>query len=122
MTAPVPQKNPKKVAAGRAGAAARKKKQEHLLQELQEAKQSMLLVKESEQDKEQLTKEPDPLPPSKQPDGINQVSWIPLVLGTACPLGAFLHTHRSNRRPPIQETVIQQEPSKLKKNDPFYMA
>ena len=41
VTAPPSQKDPKKVAAGRAGAAARKAKQAHLLEELRKAKESM---------------------------------------------------------------------------------
>ena len=129
QTNPVPkqettpaQKNPKKVAAGRAGAAARKAKRERLLQELQEAKQSQLLFKEPEQDVEQLTKEPDPLPPSKQTDDNNQVNWIPLVVGSSCLLGAYLYTHRSILRPPQPEqTVNLQKETQLDIRDPFYM-
>ena len=112
------QKNPNKVAAGRAGAAARKLKQERLLKELQEAKQSMLSAEEPE-DVKQPAEEPDPLSRPMRPE--KQHSWTPFVLGGACLLGAYLYTISPRlMQPPPQQSIILQESNELK-TDPFYM-
>ncbi|MCU7813518.1 MAG: hypothetical protein KZQ77_20125 [Candidatus Thiodiazotropha sp. (ex Notomyrtea botanica)] len=85
-----PPKNPKKVAAGRAGAAARKAKQERLLKELQAAKESFHPGEAS-------------IPSGKEADQQHSVThahadtplehnWTPWIIGACLAGGALMYT------------------------------
>ena len=97
-------KNPKKVEAGRKGAAARKAKQEALKEELRKAKETLAEREEEEE-------EPVPSPPSQPPQ--TQVPWVVLpLLGAAAAIGIYLY----NRKP----TIPRPQPAQLNTSpDPF---
>ena len=78
------QKNPQKVAAGRAGAAARKAKHEKILAELREAKAPLQRQDDRETvgPSQQSCQEGEPaheIPPS-QPDTTCRTDWVPALL------------------------------------------
>ena len=83
---PTRQKDPKKQAAGRAGAAARKAKQDRLLQELREAKEKVRQAPAAD-----APTEPEPEPPrrteTREPSAQN---WAPVAVGAAAVAGVVL--------------------------------
>lgn len=93
------EKDPKKVAAGRAGAAARKAKQEQILAELRRAKESLhsLAVLEPAAPPELVRSEEASIPPAaraaviakQQAESSGQPNWTPWIIG-ACLVGGAL--------------------------------
>ena len=149
--APVPvmakSKDPKKVAAGRAGAAARKAKQERLLEELRAAKQSLQPEAVAEaatpvadvvvaKQREQPVVKQHPMPSPADPGGPVKADWTPWIL-----VGAGLAALCVWRSPQVKLTerlqkqlypearpsgAIQPPPTPrcaqhLKDQDPFHM-
>ena len=90
-------KDPKKVAAGRAGAAARKAKQESLLEELRAAKQSLQTEAVAEAvtpvadvvPKEQPVAKQQPMPAPGDPGDPVKADWTPWILLVGAGLAAL---------------------------------
>ena len=120
VTAPVPvpkTKNPKKVEAGRAGAAARKAKQERLLEELRAAKQSLqseavaeaaMPVADIVVAKQQPVAKQQSLPAPADPADPVKADWTPWLL-----FGAGLAVLCVWRSPLAKLTERQQKPQHL---------
>jgi hypothetical protein len=126
MTTVRQQKDPKKQAAGKAGAAARKAKQERLLAELRDAKAVM------QQDTEGATASISASIATQQPKAStahhNDSSWIPWVMGAAGLTGlAWIVAStqcRNGSAPKEQQQQAKLSPpvKQLKATaDPFYM-
>ena len=155
MPAPVPvaasptakSKDPKKVAAGRAGAAARKAKQESLLEELRAAKQSLQTEAVAEAatpvadvvPKEQPVAKQQPMPAPGDPGDPVKADWTPWILlvgaGLAAlcvwrsPLVKLTERQQKQQHPEARSSGASQPPptprcaQHLKvPDDPFYMA
>ena len=140
---PTWQKDPKKVAAGRAGAAARKAKQERLLEELRAAKQSLRSESDAvhdplvakQQQKDPFTKGEDRTMTHSATDTQGQKNWNPMLYtigiaaGVAC-VYMFM-CHRQDQKSAVtachptkkeQSSQPDHRISHLKvSNDPFYM-
>ena len=112
-------KDPKKVAAGRAGAAARKAKQESLLEELRAAKQSLQTEAVAEAatpvadlvPKEQPVAKQQPMPAPGDPVVALQhvkADWTPWILLVGAGLAALCVTYMS-RSPLVKLTERQQK-------------
>ena len=95
-------KDPKKVAAGRAGAAACKAKQEKLLKELQEAKESILSRGESG-----FKSQEEPGPVANVPQ--EKHTWIPWILGAAGLVGVVIF-QRNRQQPVVHKTSSSDVP------------
>lgn len=118
-----PQKDPKKVAAGRAGAAAKKARKERLLEEFRTAKESL------------NPQEPAEKPPSPQtarePGGPER--WTPWIIGGCLAGGllACLAARQSLASPPAEKQQESPQPPPapcrpmvdvhLDSRDPFHM-
>jgi hypothetical protein len=112
VTAPSPTartKDPKKQAAGRAGAAARKAKQERLLEELRAAKEAIAPAATPVADrapKEQPVADvlsQQPMPASANPGDSVEANWTPWIL-VGAGLAALCVTYMS-RSPLVKPTV-----------------
>ena len=113
------QKDPRKVEAGQKGAAARKAKQERLLEELRAAKQSL-----------QPADAPDavPQPPKQQPKqqlAPPPTDWTPWIL-VGAGLAALAYTSRAAASAAAKQPAVPQAPAsggghQLKVSDPFLM-
>ena len=127
---PARQKDPKKVAAGRAGAAARKAKQAHLLEELRKAKESLQSPKNT---LGAPLKEDFVAPPLKEKDEKaapalqTAGSTTPWIIGAAAGLG-LAYWAASQRAPvdtpalPPTKSVTPPSAQQLKvAHNPFYM-
>ena len=112
-------KDPQKVAAGRAGAAARKAKQESLLEELRAAKQSLQTEAVAEAatpvadvvPKEQPVAKQQPMPAPGDPVVALQhvkADWTPWILLVGAGLAALCVTYMS-RSPLVKLTERQQK-------------
>ena len=109
-------KDPKKVAAGRAGAAARKAKQESLLEELRAAKQSLQTEAVAEAatpvadvvPKEQPVAKQQPMPAPVDPGDPVKADWTPWILLVGAGLAALCVTYMS-RSPLVKLTERQQK-------------
>ena len=141
-------KDPKKVAAGRAGAAARKTKQERLLEELRAAKQSLqpdavaeaampvadVVVTQSVKQQEQAVAKQQPMP---APAADVKSDWTPWILVGArlaalcvwrSPLVKLTERQQKQQHPEAISGASQPPPTPrcaqhLKvSDDPFYMA
>ena len=125
VTTPARQKDPKKVAAGLAGAASRKAKQAHLLEELRKAKDSQRNTSgapPSEDSASPPTRARGTPPPAPRADG----SITPWVIGVAACLG--LAYWAASRRAPVNPPAPPQKqatppPAQQLKvaHNPFYM-
>ena len=109
-------KDPKKVAAGRAGAAARKAKQESLLEELRAAKQSLQTEAVAEAatpvadvvPKEQPVAKQQPMPAPGDPGDPVKADWTPWILLDGAGLAALCVTYMS-RSPLVKLTERQRK-------------
>ena len=109
------QKNPNRVAAGRAGAAARKAKQERVLGELQDVKTSLKLS-DDDDDVVQVAA-PRRHYKSEPPKG-SWYSWIlPTGIGILAVVGIIYNMYGKTATPPAAPTT----PHAQLKADPFYM-
>ena len=118
------QKNPKKVAAGRAGAASRKAKQARLEEELRKATERQVGT-------DNTPPEAPPAPPASPPAGTQRsgVSTVTLVIGLAAVLGLayFAASRRAPVKPPAPppETPPPATPPPAQQlkvaHDPFHM-
>ena len=115
-------KDPKKVAAGRAGAAARKTKQEERLEQLRVAKEPFRLPAApanipSPPEADQAVSQPE------RREGLT--NWAPWVIGACLAGGAlvFLRQTTSPATGPVDSAPKQPAPDakQLKTRDPFYM-
>ena len=129
-------KDPKKVAAGRAGAAARKAKQESLLEELRAAKQSLQTEAVAEAatpvadvvPKEQPVAKQQPMPAPGDPGDPVKADWTPWILLVGAGLAA-LCVWRSPLVKLTERQQKQQHPEArssgatlARQPHPFYMA
>ena len=103
-------KDPKKVAAGRAGAAARKAKQESLLEELRAAKQSLQTeaVAEAATPVADVVPKEQPMPAPGDPGDPVKADWTPWILLVGAGLAALCVTYMS-RSPLVKLTERQQK-------------
>lgn len=134
------QKDPKKVAAGKAGAAARKAKQERLLEELRAAKQSLRPESDAVHVPSQEQKDPFPKPndtaaTQSVTDTQCQKNWTPFLYTIGIAAGVFsvymLRCHRQDQKPlavPLQACHTKRTKNPVEKthqlkvsHDPFYM-
>ena len=112
-------KNPKKVAAGRAAAAARKAKEEKLREELRAAKEAHL--------NNLPTPVPAPTPapaptPTPAPAREN-TDWTPWVVGAGLVGSAIILYNQRTKPAPAQQAKVTPAPAQQLKADadPFYM-
>ena len=118
------QKDPKKVAAGRAGAASRKAKQERLEEELRKATERQVGTDNTPPTAE--TPEAPAAPPASPPAGAprSDGSTITLVIGLAAVLGLayFAASRRAPVNPPAPPPATPPPAQQLKVvHDPFHM-
>ena len=125
-------KNPKRQAAGRAGAAARKAKQERLFEELRAAKESV----KQQQDAPVVPVVHDHIEGRKPVSETGSVAkWTPWIIGVAGLMGAyiFIYQHQPQKAPQrvVNDQAIAFKPLSSKPpsaqqlkvtDDPFYMA
>ena len=136
-TTPARQKDPKKVAAGRAGAAARKAKQARLLEELRKAKESQRNMENTsgappDQEVEDSVAPPAGTPAKEKDEEAAPVlltagSTTPWIIGAAAGLG-LAYWAASQRAPvdppalPPKKSVTPPPAQQLKvEHNPFYM-
>ena len=120
---PVKQKNPKKVAAGRAGAASRKAKQERLEEKLRKATEAQVGVTGNPQPEDSST---PPTSPTASPPlfGDSKITW---AIGLAAVIGlAYFATQppvKPPAPPPAAPAPETPKPAKQLKvtQDPFHM-
>lgn len=109
-TTPARQKDPKKVAAGRAGAAAKKAKQAHLLEELRKAKESQRNVENTSGAPPDRAVEGFVASPAKEEDEKSVPalrtagSITPWIIGAAAGLG--LTYWAASQRAPVDPPVL----------------
>ena len=126
-------RDPKKVAAGRAGAAARKTHQEErLLQQLRVAKEPFRPPPPPPPPHTHTAAPANISPPSEADQAVSQperreglTNWAPWVIGACLAGGAlvFLRQTRSPATGPVDSAPMQPAPDakQLKTRDPFYM-
>ena len=127
------EKDPKKVAAGRAAAAAKKAKREQLLEELRVTKESLRSGTSHARTDQQNTDDTARRPPSRQPrldaEESRKINWSAAILGAVGLVGVYLFLHGVRQQPLLALAKQQQKPhavppsklDHLELKDPFHM-
>ena len=129
---PTKNKDPKKVEAGRAGAAARKAKQEKMLEELRTAKEALQqppVTKSQGHSQCRVVEDTDNA--VAQSAGASTTDWTPWFIGGGLVGAICIYTYlfyrtlpQASSKPPTQVSTAQRDPSNQPIEawtDPFYM-